>query len=181
MNILDIIIGVPIIWLAYRGFTKGFVVEVTTLIALVAGIYAAINFSYFTTDILQDYFTLENKYMSILSFAITFIVIVFLVVMIGRIIEKFIDLIALGFLDKLAGGLFGALKAALLISVILMILQSVDPGQHVISPKLKNGSILYGPVASVVPTILPMINLENFNVPFDNDDIHNGVKQLPHV
>lgn len=175
MNILDIIIGIPVLWMAYRGFTKGFVIEVTTLIALVLGIYAAINFSFMTAGFLRDYFTLEEQYMSVLAFAITFIAIVIGVVLIGRLLEKFINMIALGFLDKLAGGLFGIAKAAFIISAIFLVINSLDTGNRVISQKLKDNSVLYGPVESVVPTVLPMIDFDNMDMPVDKEKIEEEI------
>lgn len=169
MNMLDIIIGIPIIWMAYKGFSKGFVIEVTTLIALLLGIYIAINFSFYTSDLIREYFTVEEKYMSILSFAITFVIVVIIIMLLGRLLEKFIDMIALGFLDKLAGGVFGILKAALIISAILLVINTFDKNEKVISPKLKANSLLYQPVASMLPTLLPMINFENFENPFKEE------------
>jgi len=165
MNILDIIIGVPIIWMAYRGFSKGFIIEIATLIGLVAGIYAAMHFSFFTTDILKDYFTLNEKYMSILSFTVTFIVVVILVVFIGRLLEKFVSIVALGFLDKLIGGIFGIIKSALIVSVLLFIITSFDTHNNIISNKTKANSVLYKPIASIVPTILPMIDMDKVKIP----------------
>ncbi len=169
MNMLDIIIGIPIIWMAYKGFSKGFVIEVTTLIALLLGIYIAINFSFYTSGLIREYFTIEEKYMSILSFAITFVIVVIVIMLLGRLLEKFIDMIALGFLDKLAGGVFGVLKAALIISTILLVINTFDKNEKLISPKLKANSLLYQPVASMLPTLLPMINFENFENPFKEE------------
>lgn len=163
MNILDIIIGIPLIWMAYRGFNKGFVVEVSTLIALILGIYFAINFSFYTADLLRDYFTIDESYMAILSFVVTFIVVVIAINMVGKMIGKLIDMVSLGFLDQLAGGVFGILKAALIISAIILVINNVDRQQNLIKSELKAGSKLYHPVASLLPTILPMINFEGFD------------------
>ena len=56
MNILDIILLIPIAWFAYRGFTRGFIIELVSLIALVAGIFLAIHFSWFAAEFLADHF-----------------------------------------------------------------------------------------------------------------------------
>ena len=45
MNYLDIIIIIPLIWGAYKGFRKGFIIEIASLIALILGIWGGINFS----------------------------------------------------------------------------------------------------------------------------------------
>ena len=78
-HILDIVLALPLIWGAYKGFKKGLIIEITTLIALVAGLYGAIKFSDLTAVYLQENWTIDERYMPILSFAITFIAIVILV------------------------------------------------------------------------------------------------------
>jgi len=170
MNILDVLIGIPILWMAYRGFSKGFVIEITTLLALLVGIYAAINFSFYAGDLIEEYLTLEDKYTSILSFAITFVAVVIVIMLLGRLLEKFIDMIALGFLDKLAGSAFGIVKAVLIISALLLVINTFDKNETFISPKRKANSMLYTPVSSVLPAILPMINFEDFENPFDDTE-----------
>lgn len=176
MNILDVLIGIPILWMAYRGFTKGFVIEITTLLALLLGIYTAINFSFYAGDLIEEYLTLEDKYTSILSFAITFVVVVIVIMLLGRLLEKFIDMIALGFLDKLAGSAFGIVKAVLIVSALLLVINTFDKNESFISPNRKANSMLYTPVSSVLPAILPMINFEDFENPFD--DKEEQVKEI---
>ena len=89
MNVLDIIFLIPLIWLAYRGFQKGFIIELSSLVALILGIYIAINFSGLTAGWLTDNFEISEKYLTIISFIVTFVVVVFGVFMIGKILEKF--------------------------------------------------------------------------------------------
>ena len=45
MNYLDIIIVVPLVYGLIKGFSNGLIKEVTALVALLAGVYVAINFS----------------------------------------------------------------------------------------------------------------------------------------
>lgn len=163
MNVLDIILVIPLIWFIYRGFTKGLIIEFASLVGLILGIWAAINFSYFAADILESYVDLKQKYISIIAFIITFIIVVVLVYLIGKIIEKFINLIALGFLNKLFGAFFGLLKAAFILSIIILIINTFDNNKNIITSKLRKGSILYKPIASLVPTIIPKLNLEKLD------------------
>ncbi len=160
INVLDIIFLIPLLWLAYRGFQKGFVIELCSLVALVLGIYMAINFSFYAADLLTDNFDIGDKYLDIIAFIVTFIVVIFVVFLVGKIIEKFIDVLMLGFINKLAGGVFGALKAAFLISVILWIINSLDPGQNFIKQKTKNGSYLYPHIEMLAPSIIPKLDID---------------------
>ena len=173
MNILDIIFIIPIVWFAYRGFSKGLIIGVTTLIALILGIYLSIRFSGVVAGFLMSNFEWDEKYIPIISFVITFIGVVFVIYLIGKILEKFIDMIALGFLNKLFGGLFGIVKAVVLLSVIIYIINSFDRQQKVFTEKLQQGSILYEPVESVVPQILPLLDIEEIKkkIPLDDEPV----------
>ena len=160
MNFLDIIFAVFFVWFAYNGFKKGFIIEITSLAALVLGIYVSINFSFYAADFLNNNFEINPKYMSIFSFMITLIVVVFLVYMVGKILEKFIDIIMLGFLNKLAGSAFGIIKAAFILSVLIFIINYFDDNKSIITEKSRNNSLLYEPVSSFAPTIIPKLNLD---------------------
>ena len=54
MNFIDIILIIPIIWFIYKGFKKGFIIEIASLIALFLGIYVAIHFSGNITSFIDD-------------------------------------------------------------------------------------------------------------------------------
>ena len=47
MNFIDVLILIPVIYAAWKGFKHGLIIEVFTLLALVVGIYAGIHFSDF--------------------------------------------------------------------------------------------------------------------------------------
>ncbi len=151
MNYVDIILIIPIIWFAYQGFKRGFVIELASLAALVLGIYAALYFSGYAADFLVNNMDMSQKYVPVVSFIITFIFIVFLVYTVGKILEKVIDMVALGFINKLAGGVFGLLKGAVLLSILLMIINHFN--DDLISSKKKDGSILYTPVEGIAPLL----------------------------
>ena len=53
-NYLDILIAIPLLWGAYKGYTKGLIIEAASLAALVIGVYGAYRFSDLTSGFLQD-------------------------------------------------------------------------------------------------------------------------------
>lgn len=162
MNVLDIILIVPIIWLMYRGYQKGFIIELSSLVALILGIYFAINFSGFAADFLTRNFNIGDKYLDIVAFMVTFMVVVFGVFMVGKVLEKFIDILLLGFINKLAGAAFGVIKAAFLISIVLWIINSFDLNRTIIKDSSRQGSVLYGPIEEFAPAIVPKLSLDKF-------------------
>lgn len=162
MNILDIIILVPLLFAAWSGYRKGFVIEIASLAALILGIYAAINFSFYAAGLLEQNFELSERWVNIIAFIVTFIVVVFVIYLIGRIIEKFIDILMLGFVNRLFGLVFGVLKWAFILSVLIYIIHIFDDDNKLITPKLKEGSFFYTPVSSFAPYLIPKLNIEQF-------------------
>lgn len=149
MNILDILIGIPLIYAIYKGFTKGFVYEVATLLALILGVYGAIHFSDFTAELIQDTFNYESQYMEYISFIVTFIAIVIGVNLIGKIVDKMVEAVALGFVNHLLGVAFGLLKGIIILSIVIHLLNYVNDKFSFISEEKKKESLLYEPMTHI--------------------------------
>ena len=76
MTVIDIILGALLLFGLIRGFMKGLFVEVASSVALIAGVYGAIHFSNFAADLLESRLDWDEKYINIVAFAITFVIIV---------------------------------------------------------------------------------------------------------
>lgn len=163
MNWLDIVLAIPLLWFLYKGFRNGLIIELASLAALVLGIYVALHFSFYVEGYLLENFEIDDKYLYIISFAITFIIVALLVYLVGKIIHKVISIVALGFLNRLAGGVFGLLKAALVLSVVLYFINGFD--DSLIKADVKENSVLYDPVESIVPFIIPRLDLDEISLP----------------
>jgi membrane protein required for colicin V production len=151
MNYIDIILLIPMAWFAYKGFGKGLIIELFSLIALIAGIYAAVYFSDYAAKFLIGNFTLNEDYVPIISFVITFIGVVVIVYFAGKLLEKLVDMVALGILNKLTGAAFGILKAAVFMSIVIMLINSID--NKWIPKEKKKESVLYSPVSAIAPLL----------------------------
>lgn len=155
MNIIDIILIVPLLWSAYKGFTKGFIIELSSLAALILGVYIAYHFSGYAQDLLIKNFDIASQYLQIASFALTFVVVVILIILLGKILEKFVNILSLGFIDKLAGALFGILKMGFILSVLLIIIENFDTKNNLITKENKKESFLYEYVEPFSSKIIP--------------------------
>lgn len=151
MNYVDILILIPIIWFIYQGFKKGFIYELASLVALILGIYAALYFSGFAENFLVNTFNMGPKYLRIVSILITFVVVVFFVYAVGKILERIINIVALGFLNKLAGAVFGMVKGAVLVSVGIMLINYF--AGNFISDEKRNNSMFYNPIEEIAPML----------------------------
>jgi len=125
MNWIDLVIGLLLVYSFYKGFKNGLILELTSLLALVLGIFAAYNYADITAHYLGKWVDWSDAVLMTISFILTFIIIVIIVNLIGKVISKIIGMIALGLVNKIAGGVFGLLKILLLISVIFFMADSI--------------------------------------------------------
>ncbi|TJY38160.1 CvpA family protein [Pontimicrobium aquaticum] len=161
MNILDIILGALILFGLIRGLSKGLFVEIASLVALVAGVFGAIHFSDFAAGFLESKVDWSEQTINIAAFAITFVIIVMVISLAGRALTKLADFAALGMLNKLLGGVFGALKIALILSIALMIFSKMNRAIPFLGEEDIENSVLYEPVESLAPMIFPYIIKED--------------------
>ena len=160
MNYIDLILAVFLVWAAYKGFKNGLIIEVASLAALILGIFGAIKFSGFTADFLVEQFDITTKYLSLIAFAITFIIIVVLVHLLARILDKLVKAIALGFINRLLGIVFGVAKVAFILSIVLVILNTVNRKANFLPEEKLDKSFLYWPISNFAPAIFPYLDFE---------------------
>ena len=158
MNVFDIIIAVILLFAAVRGFMKGLFSEVASLIAIVAGVFCAIHFSYYVEYFLNDsVLKWSHQTNKIVAFAVTFLAVVLFIIFIGKVLTKLADITSLGFLNKILGGVFAMLKSAIILSVIFIFFDKFNKTIPFVDKKTLDESILYNSVKSIVPTLFPAI------------------------
>ena len=151
MNWLDIVIICITALLIINGVRKGFILSLATLIALVLGIWAAIHYSGYISHFLNTTFHPSGTWLSFLSYTLTFLVVVIVVILIGKLLERVIKTIGLGIPNRIIGGLFGLVKGILGVSVLLFIIYTFDPKEKMIRKKTKETSFCYPFISQIFP------------------------------
>ena len=149
MSFIDIVLGLLLLYGLFKGVQNGLLVELASILALVAGLYGAIHFSYIVGNYLANHWDWNERTMSLLSFIITFFIIVIVVVMAGKLLTKIVEIAMLGLLNKIAGGLFGTLKVAIILGALLIFLESVNKNLRIINEDTKSESVLYKPLRNI--------------------------------
>ncbi len=158
MNFLDFLFLIPIGWLAYKGFTKGLIMELFSLMALLVGLYACIHFTDWTTGWLKSTFTESWASMAIFVYIVTFCAAFAGVYFLGKLVEKLVQVGGMGLFNKLGGGFFGAVKAALIISALLVAVNSLNAKKDFLGKEKQTGSLLYEPLSKFGTYIMPAFN-----------------------
>jgi membrane protein required for colicin V production len=156
MNLIDVVLGAILLIAFYVGYKKGLFVALAGLIGVIAGVYGAIYFSGFAAGYIANWFDWSEQTVNLAAFAVTFLTIVFLISAAGKFLTKIADFAMLGIINKLLGGAFNTLKYAFIVSVIFMFVNASET-YTIMSEEKRESSLLYGPVASLGPLILPHI------------------------
>jgi membrane protein required for colicin V production len=167
MNWIDLIIVVILILSLVMGFINGLVKEVASLAALILGIWGAIKFSGFTAEKLYDYFDMTGKYVGLISFLVTFGIIVVIIHFIGILADKVVGAVSLGFVNRLLGIVFGLFKSVLIMSVFFVILNAIDARRPFLPKETIEKSVFYNPISDIAPVIFPIIGEGGFVRSFD--------------
>ncbi len=144
--ILDIILLIPIVYGLIRGIFRGLVGELTAIVAVVAGVVCAKLFAPEVADVLTGIFTWGKQVCELLAYVLIFAVVTLGLHLLGNLLARMLSAIALGWLNRLAGGLFGALKWALVVSVVLNSFNLLEEYIQIIKPEAKKESVIYKPV-----------------------------------
>ena len=157
MNILDVVFLILLLISAVSGFVKGFILSIASFIGFFLGI--AVSFR-LADDVQQWLMTLtgaEGRYLYFVAFLICFTVVVALVHVLGKIIEKAFKMVALGFINRLGGAALGILKTMLIFSALIYALSYIDPDRRLVTIEQQEGSLFYRPLESMLPAILPFV------------------------
>lgn len=180
MNWIDILLVIPLAYAAWKGFRKGFIIELFTLLALLVGIYAGINFSDWTAGFIQKQFEFEGRYLPVIAFTLTFLGVAILVYFLGKLIEGMLKLVQLSLVNKLLGLLFGTIKVLYILSIVLVLVETYDERGNFISEEVKDASLLYHPVVKTSMVTIPAVEQSVIWIKNSNTDFvfpMDGIKE----
>lgn len=172
MSKIDIILIIPLIWGAFMGFRKGLILELASLVGLILGIYGAIRFSDYTAKKLIEYVDVTQEWLGLISFLVTFVLIVFAVFLFARILDKALKLVALGLINRLLGLLFGLLKYALILSTLLYFFENINTKFQLTETNYREKSLLWEPMEMLVAPFQQMLT------DFEIDKVKEEADQL---
>ncbi len=143
MHKVDIVIAVILLLGAIRGYQKGFFHEVATLGGLILGVLIAILASNLVAGMAERLVDWNIRVVKIVTFIIVFIVVAWLIRMIGTLMTKLFKALMLGFINRLAGFVTGLLKWGLILAVLLMVVEFFDHGSRLITEEMREKSFFF--------------------------------------
>jgi membrane protein required for colicin V production len=176
MNYLDIILIVPLAYGAIRGFSKGFIIELASLASLILGVFIAVIISDIIGQMAESIIDWNPIVVKIVAFIIAFALVVIIVHLLAKSIEKIIKIAGLGLFNRIAGLGAGLIKMVFFVSVVLILLNNIKltAGKKIISDERRENSLLYNKIEGFAFFILPEADfLKKYNVFSKNNDTEN--------
>jgi membrane protein required for colicin V production len=157
MNFIDILLLVPLLYAAWNGFKKGFIIEFFTLLALLVGIYAGIHFSDWSARVIKGNIDMGDSYLPVVAFTLTFLAVGAMVFFAGKMLERMVKVVNLSPVNKLLGILFGVIKMIYTLSIVLILAETYDERGDFLPEEQKEDSLLYYPIKVVAAATIPAI------------------------
>lgn len=116
---LDIVFAILIIIACIKGYQKGLVIAVFSVVAFIVGLAAALKLSALVAVWLGSHSGIDAKWLPVLSFAIVFFAVVILVRLGAKFIEKTFQMAMLGWVNRIGGIFFYAILYIIIFSIFL--------------------------------------------------------------
>ncbi|MBC7937488.1 MAG: CvpA family protein [Rhizobacter sp.] len=148
--LIDIIFLIMMLVAVFKGYSKGFIVALFSVIGFIVGLAAALKLSAFAAEKLSGTFNASGKWLPVLSFLLVFIAVVLLVRLGARLLQSSVELVMLGWVNRIAGILLFALLYAILFSVFLFYAVQL----HVFAAETITASNVYPYIQPLGPKVI---------------------------
>lgn len=148
--LIDILYAVLLVYAVFKGWTKGVVIAVFSVVALLAGLAAALKLSAGLAVYLEKAGHFHAAWLPAVAFLIIFVGVALLVRLGAKLIEKVLQLTLLGWLNRLCGVILYACIYTVIFSVLLWMANQL----YFITPGMKVSSRVYSHVEPVGPAVI---------------------------
>jgi len=144
---LDILVMILLGMAIFKGYRSGFVVAVFSFLGVIIGLIAAVKFSALVAGWLKNSTSLTGAWLPFVSFALVMICVIILVRLGAKMVQSALELVLLGWVNKLTGMLLYALLYLTVFSVFLFYAEKI----HLVKPETFASSQSYSFIRSWGP------------------------------
>jgi membrane protein required for colicin V production len=147
---IDLIYAAILIIACFKGYRKGLVVAVFSVAAFILGIAAALKLSAVVAVYLQGSVNVSTRWIPFVSFVLVFLVVVLLVRLGSKLVEKTFQFVLLGWVNRLGGILLYAALYSVVFSIFIFYAEKLE----LLKPSLVQGSQCYPWLHSLGPKLI---------------------------
>jgi membrane protein required for colicin V production len=151
--LIDIIVFVLLLLALWKGLRKGLIVAVFSFLAFIVGLAAALKLSALAAEYIGRSVSVSQRWLPVLAFLAVFLVVVLLVRLGAKVLEKATEMMMLGWANRLGGVLFFALVYLFIFSIILFYATQLQ----VIKPSTSETSATYPFLYPYAPKVMEVM------------------------
>ncbi len=156
---IDAVIGLLLLLDVLKGIKNGLVSEAGTIFGILVGFFVASATGNAMGRFLLPVCKNSLQWSGVLGFLLTFLAVLLLILILSKLFEGFLETLSLGWMNKLAGGVFCLLRSALVLSIVLNLYQAIDNDCSLIGKEKVKASVFYKPIRNFAPAIFPTFRL----------------------
>lgn len=158
MVILDIVLLMCFVPAIILGISKGFIKQVTELIALILGCWAGVHYTTLFTSWLSQHITMDSRIMSILCFILILIAAAAVFTLIGEALTKLFKAVSLGWVNRLMGMVFGIIKTAFIMGLAIILFEGLNSSLgNPVKQRATKDSVVYNTMKKVAQETSPSL------------------------
>ena len=151
MNVFDIIVYVALAWAVFNGWRRGFLLQMMSLVAVVAALYLSVKYC----SEVGAFLGVEGSVHRVVGFIVIFAVTLILLTVAGYLLRKVFRFAGLGTVDIIFGILFSVLKIGVIVSAMFAWFAVVNKNYDWASKQTIEESRWFTPISGVVDKLTP--------------------------
>lgn len=151
MNVFDIIVYIALAWAVFNGWRRGFLLQMLSLVAVVAALYFAAQYA----PEVEAMLGVEVGARGVVGFIVIFLAAIVLISIAAHLLRAVFRFAGLGVVDVLFGVLFSVAKVMLIVSVLFAWFASLNKDYTWVSKQTVEQSRWFAPVKGVTDKLTP--------------------------
>lgn len=151
--LIDFTFAALLILAIIKGYKKGLVLAVFSILAFVIGLTAAIKLSTVVSSYLQDNITVSSRWLPFIAFALVFLLVVLLVRLGAGLVEKTFQQLLLGWANRTGGILLYAALYLIILSIFIFYAEKLQ----LLQPESIQSSVTYAFIQPWGPKLMDTI------------------------
>jgi membrane protein required for colicin V production len=156
--LIDLVFAVLLVMAGIKGFQRGLIIAVFSVVAFIVGLAAAMKLSTVVAGYLQNNVNISAKWLPLAAFALVFLGFVLLIRWGARMIEKSVQFAMLGWVNRIGGIVLYAALYTTILSVLLFYAEKINFISPAVMAESKTWPLIqpFGPKAiNGLGTVLP--------------------------
>jgi len=160
--LIDLVFAILIILACIKGYQKGLILGLFSIVAFIAGLAAALKLSAVVAAKLSASTNVSAKWLPLVSFILVFLVVVILVNLAGKMLQKSVEMILLGWANRLGGIILYAILYSIIFSIFLFYAAQL----HLVKKETFTASVTYSFIQPLGPAVIDKLGII---IPFFKD------------